>query len=96
MDITNLKGLHLSYRTPLTLRNGKQASFWFLEKWQHALLYLDDVVMFSQTTAEPIDHDRIVLNFLRHAIVILKLKSMSFLEVLLIIWDSVLGQDAWK
>lgn len=48
-------------------------------EWQFALVYIDNIVVFSRSIAEQIDHVKHVLPLLRHAGVILKLKKCKFL-----------------
>lgn len=48
-------------------------------KWQLVLVYLDDIVAFSRTEAEQIDHVEHELKLYRDAGVSLKLKKSKFL-----------------
>ena len=47
-------------------------------RWQYSLVYLDDIVVFSKTGEEHIDHVRSVLSLLADAGVTLKLKKCFF------------------
>lgn len=42
-------------------------------RWDDPFFYLDGVIVFAETTAEHIDHDRLVLNLLKDAGKALKL-----------------------
>lgn len=64
----------------------------FSVKWQHVLVYVDDVVVLSKTPANAIEHIRSVLALLQDANVILKLKKCEILQVLSAIWDKLLRQ----
>lgn len=65
-------------------------------KWQQALAYLDDVFISSEKSARLLDHVRSVLTLLQDARASLKLEKCEFSQVLLTIWSTLLGQDAWK
>lgn len=43
-------------------------------KWQSALVYLDDIIVFSKTVRDRLTHLRLVLTVLQNAVVTLKLK----------------------
>ena len=49
-------------------------------KWQFCLVYLDDVIIFSKTEEEHINHVDSVLKILRQAGVTLKLKNSEFFK----------------
>lgn len=50
----------------------------FSVKWKFALFYLDDIVIFSRTPREHINHTQLVLSLLMGTGVTLKLKSCPF------------------
>lgn len=52
------------------------------DKWHFALVYLDDILVFSHSAAERIDHARYVSTPLRKTGVTLKLKSCKFTKTI--------------
>ena len=49
-------------------------------RWQSCLIYLDDVIIFSRTTEEHLQHVDEILTLLRNAGVTLKLKKCEFFQ----------------
>lgn len=83
---TSHRGLFQCTRMPFGLQNAP-ATFQratdvisALVKWQAALVYLHDIVVFSKSITEHAAHLRTVLTHLKNSAVVLKLKSsLSFL-----------------
>lgn len=50
----------------------------FKGKWKTALVYLDDVIIYSRTVEEHLTHVRTVLDLLKEAGVTLKLRKCEF------------------
>lgn len=81
---TSPHGLYRFIRMPFGLRNAPGTFQRTMDvilstvKWQFALVYLDDIVVFSRTPVEHIDHVRHVLTLLHDDGVILKLKKCRF------------------
>lgn len=49
-------------------------------KWKVALVYKDDVIIFSRSNREQLTHVKLFLRLLQHASVTLKLKNCSFFQ----------------
>ena len=48
--------------------------------WQFAIVYLDDIIIFSKSLDEHLNHIRIVLSLLREAGMTIKLRKCYFLQ----------------
>lgn len=48
-------------------------------KWQYALVYLDDIFLFSESSEERIEHVRNVLTYLSNASTTLKFEKYCFI-----------------
>ena len=83
---TSHSGLFRFLRMPFGLRNApatfQRAVDIILSKvkWQFALVYLDDVIIYSKTVSDHFNHVRVVLSMLQKAGVSLKLAKCKFFD----------------
>lgn len=85
-SFTSHHGLFRFKRMPFGLKNAPGTSQRVVDvilatvKWQFALVYLDDVIVFSSSLEDHVEHVATVLRLLKDAGVTLKLKSVPFLR----------------
>lgn len=98
---TALSSNHVFYRSTCTTLGLKNADATFQRvvdnilspiKWQLAFVYLDDTVIFSETTRQLINHTGFVISLFKEACVILTLKRCTYLQMRSIILVMLLVQ----
>lgn len=99
---TSYRGLHSFTRMPFgpsnsagTIQSARDVMLSAV-KWQFALVYLQDIVIFSRTPAEHIAQVHSVLTHLNNAGVTLRLKKCFSSQNLMIISDTLFAQVALK
>lgn len=65
-------------------------------RWKFALVYLDDIVIFSRTPEEHLNHLRHVLRLLKTAGVTLNLKSANYFQTQSTTWGMLFGEATSK
>lgn len=99
---TSDHGLYRFIRSPLRLWNAPDTFHSKMDvalssvKWSFAIVYLNNIVNFSKSPKQHIDHVRKVIEPLKNAGVTRELKKRRFLRRLLITWDMWYVQDARK